>query len=85
VIHPDADQIAEVIANDHAMLRQMHRFLYAVIGDADIGAILEELPAAIAAHSPFADERALVAVVQRETLQALHVLTLSRLPTKGNA
>jgi hypothetical protein len=85
MITATADQVAEAIANDPEMLRQMHHFVFAVIGDDDLGTLLEELPAAIAQHSPFADEAALIEVVRAETLQALFGLTLRVLPARGTA
>ena len=85
MIHATADEVASILAADHEMLRQMGAFLDAVTGDADVGPILAALPEMIAKSSPFEDERALVAVVQRETLQALHALALSRLPARGSA
>lgn len=85
MIHADETKIAEIIAADSEMLRAMHRFLYLVIGDDDMDPILEALPAMIAAHSPFENEAALVAVVERETLRQLHKLALSRLPARGSA
>jgi hypothetical protein len=81
-----ADRIASIIAADHAMLRQMHAFMEAAsFDDADIGAVLNELPAAIAAHSPFEDEGSLTEVVKSELLQALRALALRRLPARGTA
>jgi hypothetical protein len=85
VIHATADQVAEAIANDAEMLRQMHHFVFAVIGDADIGEIIAALPQAVAGCSPFENEAALIEAVKRETLQALHALALSRLPARGTA
>jgi hypothetical protein len=85
MIYADASRISEVIAGDAEMLRVLHAFIFAVIGDDDLGTILDDLPAAIAAYSPFEDEAALIEVVRVETLQALHALALSRLPARGSA
>jgi hypothetical protein len=85
VIHASADQIASILAADHAMLRQMRDFLDAVTGDADVGAIIAALPQAIAECSPFENEAAMIETVRIETLNQLHALTLSRLPARGSA
>jgi hypothetical protein len=86
VITATADQIASTIANDPAMLGAVHGFLQAVLGDVDdLGALLDEMAAAIAARSPFADHASLEDVVRREMLSALHALALRRLPMRGNA
>jgi hypothetical protein len=85
MIHADAARIASIIAADAALLHELHVFLDAVIGEADIGVILGELPAAIAAHSPFENEAALAATVRRETLLVLHALALHRMPAMGRA
>jgi hypothetical protein len=80
-----ADRIASIIAADAAVLRQMSDFLDAVTGDADLGAILDELPEAVAACSPFEDEAALTEAVRRETLRMLHAITLHKMPAMGRA
>jgi hypothetical protein len=85
MIHATADQIKEIIVADPTLLRELHRFLQAVDIDNDLVAMLGELPAAIAVHSPFADEAALTETVRREMLAALHGLSLRRLPPQGNA
>jgi hypothetical protein len=46
----------------------------------DLGAILTELPEAVAARSPFEDEAAMTEAVRRETLRMLHASTLHKLP-----
>jgi hypothetical protein len=85
VIHADASSISKAIVDVPALLRALHDFIGAVIGDDDLGSILEVLPEMIAAHSPFTDEGALIEAVRAETLQALHTLALSRLPARGSA
>jgi hypothetical protein len=69
------------------MLRELHDFIGAVIGDVDAGIdmIIEELPGTIARFSPYADEAALTEIVRREMLAALHGLTLRVLPPRGTA
>jgi hypothetical protein len=85
MIYATAARISEIIAGDLALLRAMHAFLEAAdIGDG-LGALLDELPAAIAVHSPFESEQDVVEVVRREMLLALHTLALRRLPAKGRA
>jgi hypothetical protein len=85
MIHASASKIAETIANDRDVLLAMNTFLAAAnLGDA-VGEILEALPAAIAASSPFESEADLTVTVHRETLLALHALALRRLPARGRA
>jgi hypothetical protein len=86
MIHADAARIASIIAADAAVLPELHVFLdAATLGDADVGAILSELPARIAEGSPFPDERALTEAVRRETLRMLHALALHKMPAMGRA
>ena len=85
MITATASEIAKAIVGDPALLRAMHGFVEKVTGDADIGALLDELPAAIAAHSPFVDEAAMTEAVKREMLLALSALALRVLPPQGNA
>jgi hypothetical protein len=85
MIHVSADRVASIIASDHAMLRQMSDFLDAVTGDADLGAILTELPEAVAACSPFEDEAAMTEAVRCETLRMLHAITLHKMAAMGRA
>jgi len=85
MITATADQISAIIVGNPVLLRELHAFLGAADIDDDLGAILDELPAAIAAHSPFADEAAMTEAIKRETLQALRALALRRLPAKGTA
>lgn len=87
MIHADADAIRTVIAADPVLLRTLHNFFDMIAGDldADIGTLLDDLPAQIAQFSPYTDEANLTEVVRREMLAALQALTLRMLPTKGNA
>jgi hypothetical protein len=87
MIVADADQIRAVIAGDPVLLHTLHDFFDAICGDldADISILLDDLPSAIAAHSPFASSANLAEVVRREMLAALHGLTLRMLPAKGTA
>lgn len=87
MIHATADQIKEIIVADPALLRALHDFLDAVTGDvgAEINTILDELPAQIAAFSPYADEVSLTDIVRREMSKTLHALSLRMLPARGTA
>jgi hypothetical protein len=87
MITATAEQISKVIVGNPTLLRTLHDFLGAISGDvdADVETILEELPAAIAAHSPFEDHASVEEVVRREMLQALRMVALRTLPTKGTA
>ena len=86
MIEASADQIAQVLAGDAELMRDLHNFLGAVLGDdGDVAEVLEDLPKIIAGFSPFENEAALIAIVKRETLELLHALALHRLPARGNA
>jgi hypothetical protein len=85
MITATAAEIAKAIVDDPALLRALHGFVEKVTGDADIGALLDELAVAAAQSSPFENEVALIETVRCETLQALHVLALRRMPAMGRA
>jgi hypothetical protein len=85
MIYADASKISEAIVGDPALLRALHGFVEKVTGDADLGALLDDVAAFVAARSPFPDHASLAETVRCEMLQALHALALDRLPTKGNA
>jgi hypothetical protein len=80
------DQIASTIAGNAELLRTVHGFLQAALGDVDdLDALLGELAQRIAACGPFKDEVDMIATVKSETLQALRALTLRRMPAMGRA
>jgi hypothetical protein len=87
MIHASTDHIRTVIAGDPVLLRALHDFFDAICGDldADISVLLDDLPEAIAAYSPFVDEASLADVVKREMLAVLHGLTFRVLPPRGTA
>jgi hypothetical protein len=85
MIVASAAKISEIIAGDIELLCEMQRFLEAADMGNEVGALLDTLPEAIAAHGPFASEQDVEDAVERETLLALHSLALRRLPARGRA
>jgi hypothetical protein len=85
MITASAAEISKAIADDPALLRAMHDFINAVIGDADIGALLDDMAARIASLSPFEDEETLTATVKAAALYTLHALALRAMPAQGRA
>jgi hypothetical protein len=95
MIHASADQIKQLIVGDPFFLQGVRGAFDQMFGaDASRGLdvakltkLLEVLPEAIAAHSPFADEADITGAgaVERETLRALHCLTFSARPAQGRA
>ena len=81
-----AAEITEAIVGNAELLRTVHGFLQAALGDVDdLDALLGELAQRLAACGPFKDEVDMIATVKGEMLEALRALALRRLPARGTA
>jgi hypothetical protein len=85
MIAATAAEISKAIVDDPALMRALHGFVEKAIGEADIGALLDDMAARIAGLSPFPDEEALTATAKAVALFTLRALALRRLPARGRA